>query len=73
MRRVGATIVPNARALVVKQKTYMTLQRAVQMLDALVSTMRFNPRKALGFERRSEFAPPGGPVITTMWRNARSG
>ena len=42
VRRMGATIVPNARALVVKQKTYMTLQRAVQMLDALVSTMRFN-------------------------------
>jgi GNAT superfamily N-acetyltransferase len=27
--------------------------------------------EALGFERRSEFGPPGGPVITTMWRNPR--
>ncbi len=29
--------------------------------------------EALGFERGGEFGPPGGPVITTMWRNARSG
>jgi GNAT superfamily N-acetyltransferase len=29
--------------------------------------------EALGFERRSVFGPPGGPVITTMWRNAHSG
>lgn len=27
--------------------------------------------EALGFERRSEFGPPGGPVITTMWRSPR--
>jgi GNAT superfamily N-acetyltransferase len=27
--------------------------------------------EALGFRRRSEFGPPGGPVITTMWRAAR--
>jgi ribosomal protein S18 acetylase RimI-like enzyme len=26
--------------------------------------------EALGFERRAEFAPPEGPVITTMWRKA---
>jgi GNAT superfamily N-acetyltransferase len=26
---------------------------------------------ALGFEARAEFGPPGGPVITTMWRAAR--
>jgi ribosomal protein S18 acetylase RimI-like enzyme len=26
---------------------------------------------ALGFERRAQFAPPGGPTITTMWRPAR--
>jgi GNAT superfamily N-acetyltransferase len=25
--------------------------------------------EALGFERQGEFGPPGGPVITTMWRN----
>ena len=28
--------------------------------------------EGLGFVRRSEFGPPGGPVITTMWRNAAS-
>jgi GNAT superfamily N-acetyltransferase len=28
--------------------------------------------EALGFQRRSQFGPPGGPVITTMWREARS-
>ena len=27
--------------------------------------------EALGFEARAEFGPPGGPVITTMWRAAR--
>ena len=27
--------------------------------------------EALGFRRRSEFGPPGGPVITAMWRQAR--
>ena len=26
--------------------------------------------EALGFRPRSEFGPPGGPVITTMWRAA---
>ena len=28
--------------------------------------------EALGFERRSEFGPPGGPLITTMWRDPRN-
>jgi GNAT superfamily N-acetyltransferase len=28
--------------------------------------------EALGFLPRSEFGPPGGPVITTMWRAARA-
>lgn len=27
--------------------------------------------EALGFRRVSEFAPPGGPTVTTMWREAR--
>jgi hypothetical protein len=27
--------------------------------------------EALGFARRTDFGPPGGPVITTMWREAR--
>jgi ribosomal protein S18 acetylase RimI-like enzyme len=27
--------------------------------------------EALGFQRRAEFGPAGGPVITTMWRDAR--
>ena len=27
--------------------------------------------EALGFNRRDEFAPASGPVITTMWREAR--
>ncbi|HEV7586282.1 MAG TPA: GNAT family N-acetyltransferase [Solirubrobacteraceae bacterium] len=27
--------------------------------------------EALGFRRRDEFGPAGGPVITTMWREAR--
>jgi GNAT superfamily N-acetyltransferase len=27
--------------------------------------------EALGFRARSEFGPSGGPVITTMWREAR--
>jgi hypothetical protein len=26
---------------------------------------------ALGFRRVAEFAPPGGPTVTTMWREAR--
>lgn len=26
---------------------------------------------ALGFRRIGEFAPPGGPTVTTMWREAR--
>jgi ribosomal protein S18 acetylase RimI-like enzyme len=35
-----------------------------------------NPRnlpryEALGFRARSTFGPPGGPVVTTMWRDAR--
>jgi hypothetical protein len=27
--------------------------------------------EALGFTSRSEFGPPGGPVVTTMWREPR--
>jgi hypothetical protein len=27
--------------------------------------------EALGFRRIGEFAPPGGPTVTTMWREAR--
>jgi hypothetical protein len=27
--------------------------------------------EALGFRRTAEFAPPGGPTVTTMWREAR--
>ena len=27
--------------------------------------------EGLGFDRREEFGPPDGPVITTMWRDAR--
>jgi GNAT superfamily N-acetyltransferase len=27
--------------------------------------------EALGFRRVGEFAPPGGPTVTTMWREAR--
>jgi hypothetical protein len=27
--------------------------------------------EALGFRRIDEFAPPGGPTVTTMWREAR--
>ncbi|MEA2217203.1 MAG: hypothetical protein QOK19_2764 [Solirubrobacteraceae bacterium] len=27
--------------------------------------------ESLGFRRRAEFGPPGGPVITTMWREPR--
>ena len=35
-----------------------------------------NPRnlpryEALGFRARSTFGPAGGPVVTTMWRDAR--
>jgi ribosomal protein S18 acetylase RimI-like enzyme len=29
--------------------------------------------EALGFERHGEFARPGGPVVTTMWREPRRG
>lgn len=29
--------------------------------------------EALGFQPRAEFGPPGGPVITTMWREPASG
>ena len=27
--------------------------------------------EALGFRRIGEFAPPDGPTVTTMWRDAR--
>jgi GNAT superfamily N-acetyltransferase len=27
--------------------------------------------QALGFRKIDEFAPPGGPIVTTMWREAR--
>lgn len=27
--------------------------------------------EALGFEARTRFGPPGGPIVTTMWRHAR--
>jgi GNAT superfamily N-acetyltransferase len=46
---------------------------AERMPAYLESTNPANlPRyEALGFRRRSEFGPEGGPVITTMWREAR--
>ena len=39
----------------------------------LESTNPVNLRRyeALGFRRIGEFAPPGGPTVTTMWREAR--
>jgi ribosomal protein S18 acetylase RimI-like enzyme len=38
----------------------------------LESTNPVNLRRyqALGFRRVGEFAPPGGPTVTTMWREA---
>jgi ribosomal protein S18 acetylase RimI-like enzyme len=46
---------------------------AERMSAYLESTNPANvPRyEALGFQRRGEFGPAGGPVITTMWRDAR--
>jgi GNAT superfamily N-acetyltransferase len=46
---------------------------AEQMPAYLESTNPANlPRyEALGFRPRSQFGPPGGPVITTMWREVR--
>ena len=46
---------------------------AEHMPAYLESTNAANlPRyEALGFERRGDFGPAGGPVITTMWREAR--
>jgi GNAT superfamily N-acetyltransferase len=46
---------------------------AERMPAYLESTNPVNlPRyEALGFQRRDDFGPPGGPVITTMWREAR--
>jgi GNAT superfamily N-acetyltransferase len=46
---------------------------AERMPAYLESTNPANlPRyEALGFNRRAEFGPVGGPVITTMWREAR--
>jgi GNAT superfamily N-acetyltransferase len=46
---------------------------AEHMPAYLESTNRVNlPRyESLGFRPRHEFAPAGGPVITTMWREAR--
>lgn len=46
---------------------------AERMPAYLESTNPANlPRyEALGFNRRGEFGPVGGPVITTMWRDAR--
>jgi GNAT superfamily N-acetyltransferase len=46
---------------------------AERMPAYLESTNPANlPRyEALGFHRRDEFGPVGGPVITTMWRDAR--
>jgi hypothetical protein len=47
---------------------------AERMPAYLESTNAGNlPRyEALGFEPRAEFGPPGGPVLTTMWRQAAS-
>jgi ribosomal protein S18 acetylase RimI-like enzyme len=46
---------------------------AERMPAYLESTNPANlPRyEALGFRRHGEFGPVGGPVITTMWRDAR--
>ncbi len=46
---------------------------AERMPAYLESTNPANlPRyETLGFRRRGEFGPEGGPVITTMWRDAR--
>jgi ribosomal protein S18 acetylase RimI-like enzyme len=46
---------------------------AEEMGAYLESTNPANiPRyEALGFRRRGEFGPTGGPIITTMWREAR--
>jgi hypothetical protein len=46
---------------------------AEHMPSYLESTNPVNlPRyEALGFRAIGEFAPPGGPTITTMWREAR--
>jgi hypothetical protein len=46
---------------------------AERMPAYLESTNPANlPRyEALGFHRRGEFGPVGGPIITTMWREAR--
>jgi ribosomal protein S18 acetylase RimI-like enzyme len=46
---------------------------AEQMPAYLESTNPANLARyeALGFHRRGEFGPVGGPVITTMWRDAR--
>jgi GNAT superfamily N-acetyltransferase len=51
----------------------LALIDAEHMPAYLESTNPANiPRyEALGFRPRSEFGPPGGPVITTMWRDAR--
>jgi hypothetical protein len=46
---------------------------AEQMPSYLESTNPVNlPRyEALGFHKIGEFAPPGGPTVTTMWRETR--
>ncbi|HEY0516128.1 MAG TPA: GNAT family N-acetyltransferase [Solirubrobacteraceae bacterium] len=56
------------------------LERNLAQIDAermpayLESTNPANiPRyEALGFRQRSQFGPQGGPVVTTMWRDARA-
>ena len=55
------------------------MQDSLARIDAerlpayLESTNPVNlPRyEALGFQARGTFGPPGGPVVTTMWRSAR--
>jgi GNAT superfamily N-acetyltransferase len=46
---------------------------AERMPAYLESTNAANLRRyeSLGFRPRAEFGPPGGPVITTMWRPSR--
>jgi hypothetical protein len=48
-------------------EVYVTPEEQPTM-DALLDDL-FG-REALGFRRLGDFAPPGGPVITTMWREA---
>jgi len=58
------------RALLREDLARIDGERAPAYLES-TNPANIDRYEALGFRRRSSFGPEGGPVITTMWRDAR--